>query len=114
MPPFRTDKREGRNVCISSRITDAEDDLIDKIVKEENDSTPDSNMTRSKIVSKAIGDYLKKKKIGNNHIIIEVEKDEDGILVGFVPSIPGCHTQGETIDELIANLKEAIEVSLDI
>ena len=107
MPPYRADKREGRNVCISSRITDAEDDLIDGIATEE-------DTTRSKIVSEAIGDYLKKKKIGNNHIIIEVEKDEDGILVGSVPSIPGCHTQGETIDGLIANLKEAIEVSLGL
>lgn len=107
MPPYRADKREGRNVCISSRITDAEDDLIDEMAAEE-------DTTRSKIVSEAIMDYLKKKKMGNNHIIIVVEKDEDGILVGSVPSILGCHTQGETIDELIANLKEAIEISLDI
>ena len=107
MPPYRADKREGRNVCISSRITDAEDDFIDEMAAEE-------DTTRSKIVSEAIGDYLKKKKIGNNHIIIVVEKDEDGILVGSVPSIPGCHTQGKTLEELIANLKEAIEVNLDI
>ena len=107
MPPYRADKREGRNVCISSRITDAEDDFIDEVAAKE-------DISRSKIVSEAIGDYLKKKKICNNHIIIELEKDEDGILVGSVPSIPGCHTQGETLEELIANLKEAIEVSLGL
>lgn len=28
---------------------------------------------------------------------------------GFVPSLPGCHTQGETIDDTRKNLKEAIE-----
>lgn len=28
---------------------------------------------------------------------------------GFVPSLPGCHTQGKTIDETRKNLKEAIE-----
>lgn len=28
---------------------------------------------------------------------------------GFVPSLPGCHTQGATIEETKDNLKEAIE-----
>ena len=28
---------------------------------------------------------------------------------GFVPSLPGCHTQGNTIEETKKNLKEAIE-----
>ena len=28
---------------------------------------------------------------------------------GFVPSIPGCHTQGMTIEDTRKNLKEAIE-----
>lgn len=28
---------------------------------------------------------------------------------GFVPSLPGCHTQGDTIEETKKNLKEAIE-----
>lgn len=28
---------------------------------------------------------------------------------GYVPSLPGCHTQGDTIEETIKNLKEAIE-----
>lgn len=28
---------------------------------------------------------------------------------GFVPSLPGCHTQGATIEETKKNLKEAIE-----
>jgi len=28
---------------------------------------------------------------------------------GYVPSLPGCHTQGDTIEETIKNLKEAME-----
>lgn len=28
---------------------------------------------------------------------------------GFVPSLPGCHTQGDTIEDAKKNLKEAIE-----
>jgi predicted RNase H-like HicB family nuclease len=31
-----------------------------------------------------------------------------------VPAIPGCATQGETMDELMANLREAIEGCLSI
>ena len=27
---------------------------------------------------------------------------------GFVPSLPGCHTQGDTIEETRKNIKEAI------
>jgi predicted RNase H-like HicB family nuclease len=38
-----------------------------------------------------------------------IEKDEDGILVGRVPDLPGCATEGKTRVELMKNLKEAIE-----
>ena len=41
--------------------------------------------------------------------IIERDK-ETGLYVGYVPSIPGVHSQGETIDELIENLKEVLEL----
>jgi predicted RNase H-like HicB family nuclease len=31
-----------------------------------------------------------------------------------VPALPGCLTQGETLDELKANLREAIELWLSV
>lgn len=34
---------------------------------------------------------------------------EEGGYWAEVPAIPGCATQGETFEELISNLKEAIE-----
>lgn len=35
--------------------------------------------------------------------------EKDGKMYhGFVPSLPGCHTQGETIEETRKNLREAI------
>lgn len=35
--------------------------------------------------------------------------EKDGKLYhGFVPALPGCHTQGETIEETRKNLREAI------
>jgi len=29
-----------------------------------------------------------------------IEKDEDGYYVGFVPELPGCHSQAKSLDEL--------------
>ena len=40
-----------------------------------------------------------------------IERDlVTGLLVGSVPGIPGAHTQGETIEEVRANLAEVIEL----
>lgn len=41
-----------------------------------------------------------------------VEQDEDGMFVSEVYGLPGCHTQGETLDELMKNTKEAISLYL--
>ena len=38
-----------------------------------------------------------------------VERCSDtGLYVGYVPGFPGAHSQGETLDELNANLREVI------
>lgn len=43
-----------------------------------------------------------------------VERDADtGLYVGFVPGLPGAHTQAESLDELNANLKEVVEMLLE-
>ena len=43
-----------------------------------------------------------------------IERDpETGLLVGFVPGLPGAHTQAESLDELRANLAEVIELCLE-
>jgi antitoxin HicB len=39
---------------------------------------------------------------------IVVEQDEDGQFVAECPSLPGCISQGQTRDEAIANIKDAI------
>ena len=45
---------------------------------------------------------------------IVVERDpETGLYVGSVPGWPGAHSQGETLEELRANLQEAIEMLLE-
>jgi antitoxin HicB len=40
---------------------------------------------------------------------IVIEQDEDGVFVASCPSLPGCHSQGATRAEAIANIHEAIE-----
>jgi predicted RNase H-like HicB family nuclease len=43
-----------------------------------------------------------------------VEKDPTtGLLVGYVPGLPGAHTQAETLDELRENLREVVELVLE-
>lgn len=41
-------------------------------------------------------------------------QDEDGYWVVEVPSLPGCLSQGETEAEALANIKEAIELYIDV
>jgi predicted RNase H-like HicB family nuclease len=37
-----------------------------------------------------------------------IEQDEDGVFVAEVPSLPGCISQGQTRQEALENVKEAI------
>lgn len=46
------------------------------------------------------------------HVIIE--RDEDGGFVGRVPELSGCFSQGDTLDELMGNIREAIELCLEV
>jgi len=43
-----------------------------------------------------------------------VHKAEEGGFWAEVPTIPGCATQGETMEELRFNLREAIEGCLSV
>lgn len=42
-----------------------------------------------------------------------VEQDEDGMFVASTPSVSGCMTQGKTYEEVITNIKEALELVLE-
>lgn len=44
---------------------------------------------------------------------VVIEQDEDGIFVGEVPQLPGCYTQGHTLDDLMKNIREVIELCLE-
>ena len=42
-----------------------------------------------------------------------IEPDEDGVFVAEVPSLPGCISQGQTREQAIKNIKEAIALYLE-
>ena len=44
---------------------------------------------------------------------VVVERDEDGIYVASVPSMPGCHTQAQSLDTSMERIREAIALHLE-
>jgi predicted RNase H-like HicB family nuclease len=43
-----------------------------------------------------------------------IERDQDtGLYVGFIPGWPGAHSQGASIEELEANLREVVAMLLE-
>lgn len=43
---------------------------------------------------------------------VVIERDEDGFYVGEVPQLRACYSQGQTIDELMANMRDVIAMCL--
>ncbi len=44
---------------------------------------------------------------------VVIERDEEGYYVASVPSLPGCHTQARSLDELMSRAREAIALCLE-
>lgn len=42
-----------------------------------------------------------------------IEQDEDGIFVASVPELPGCYTQGKTLEQVRKRIEEVIELILE-
>ena len=45
---------------------------------------------------------------------VTLDRDEDGVWVAECPSIPGCISQGETREEALNNVQEAIALCLEV
>ena len=43
-----------------------------------------------------------------------VRPETDGGYSVSVPALPGCHSQGETLDEALANVREAADLWLEV
>ena len=44
---------------------------------------------------------------------IVVERDEDGVYIASCPALQGCYTQGDTYEEAVENLKDAIRLHIE-
>ncbi|OGH17708.1 MAG: hypothetical protein A2868_02030 [Candidatus Levybacteria bacterium RIFCSPHIGHO2_01_FULL_40_15b] len=53
------------------------------------------------------------KEIKELQFKVLIEQDEDGIYVASVPELPGCYTQGKTVEEVRGRIKEVIELVLE-
>lgn len=45
---------------------------------------------------------------------IIIERDEDGRFVASAPEVPGCYSEGETYEEAMVNIKEALGLCLEV
>ena len=43
-----------------------------------------------------------------------IEKDSAGYFIASVPTLPGCHTQAKSLDDLMERIREAIELCLEV
>ena len=47
-------------------------------------------------------------------LTVILEAQEEGGFTVYAPSLPGCISQGDTKEEALANIKEAIELYLEL
>ncbi|MBN8564341.1 MAG: type II toxin-antitoxin system HicB family antitoxin [Leptolyngbya sp. UWPOB_LEPTO1] len=45
---------------------------------------------------------------------VVLEPSDEGGYTVYVPSLPGCISEGENVDEALANIQEAIELYLEV
>ena len=44
---------------------------------------------------------------------VMVERDEDGVFISSCPAFQGCYSQGDTYEEALANLEDAIKLHIE-
>lgn len=47
------------------------------------------------------------------HYTVILEREEDGGYHAFCPVLKGCHSQGDTLEEALVNIREAIVAYLE-
>jgi len=50
--------------------------------------------------------------LASRRFLVVIEQNEDGKYIASVPSLPGCHTQADSLAALEDRIKEAIELYL--
>ena len=46
------------------------------------------------------------------HIPVLIEQDEDGVFIVSAPTLRGCHSYGDTVEEAMKNIAEAVALCL--
>ncbi|MFQ5433638.1 MAG: type II toxin-antitoxin system HicB family antitoxin [Anaerolineae bacterium] len=44
---------------------------------------------------------------------VVLERSDEGGFTVYVPSLPGCISEGDSVDEALANIREAVELYLE-
>ncbi len=65
-------------------------------------------MTKKTFIAK-----YKREEVKEYNYTISLEREEDGGYHAFCPALPGCHTQGDTYEETIENIKDAIKLYIE-
>lgn len=88
--------------------------VVDTMAADQSTSRPAERAAG--VVSEPLMEYVvaaKQGTGGERSFLVIVERDDDGYYVGSAPALRGCHTQGRTLDNLMSNMREAIELSLE-
>ena len=48
----------------------------------------------------------------NLNLTAYIERDEDGVFIGSIPTIPSCYAQGKTQEEMLKNLRGVLRLCL--
>lgn len=60
----------------------------------------------------AINSKFKEKAMKNKHFPLIIEQDEDGVYIIECPLFRGCRSYGETLEQAMENIREAILVCI--
>jgi predicted RNase H-like HicB family nuclease len=69
--------------------------------------------SKSKLQSLAYQNFMENSRKQAYNYTVLLEKEQDGGYHAFCPILKGCHSQGDTVEEAIENITEAIELYLE-
>ncbi len=46
-------------------------------------------------------------------LTVLIEKDENGTFIAEIPDLKGCYTQGDSVEEVLRNIREVAEMCLE-
>ncbi len=52
-------------------------------------------------------------KMKHGAFAVLIEKDENGVFIAEVPDLKGCYTQGNSVEEVLKNIREVVEMCLE-